>query len=46
MNDCALLHNSSSDLPSGLYRIHIPVLGHVNVFCEMEEDGGGWTVCN
>ncbi|XP_062600622.1 ficolin-2-like [Saccostrea cucullata] len=40
--DCTEVHNLSSQ--SGLYRVSIPVFGHVTVFCEMEADDGGWTV--
>ncbi|XP_061170852.1 ficolin-2-like [Saccostrea echinata] len=42
--DCTTIHEVLSHEPSGLYRIKIPALGHVIVFCEMEADGGGWTV--
>ncbi|XP_048751642.2 ficolin-2-like [Ostrea edulis] len=42
--DCTAIHRLSSSLPSGLYRIKIPILGHVTVVCEMEIDGGGWTI--
>eukprot|EP00105_Crassostrea_gigas_P040741 XP_019924889.1 PREDICTED: techylectin-5B-like [Crassostrea gigas] len=43
-NDCTSLHNINCGLPSGLYTIKIPFLNHVTVFCDMEKDGGGWTV--
>ncbi|XP_056014358.1 ficolin-2-like [Ostrea edulis] len=42
--DCTEIYGLSSALPSGLYRIKIPILGHVTVVCEMEIDGGGWTI--
>ena len=31
------------DLTSGKYRIETPV-GQINVYCDMETDGGGWTM--
>eukprot|EP00105_Crassostrea_gigas_P036014 XP_019920162.1 PREDICTED: ficolin-2 [Crassostrea gigas] len=43
-NDCTSLHNINCGLPSGLYTINLPFLNHVTVFCDMEKDGGGWTV--
>lgn len=43
-NDCTSLHNINCGLPSGLYTIKLPFLNHVTVFCDMETDGGGWTV--
>nr|XP_034316288.1 ficolin-2 [Crassostrea gigas] len=42
--DCTSLHNINCGLPSGLYRVRLPYLGHVTVFCDMDKDGGGWTV--
>eukprot|EP00105_Crassostrea_gigas_P042104 XP_019926252.1 PREDICTED: ficolin-2-like [Crassostrea gigas] len=43
-NDCTSLHNINCGLPSGLYTIKLPFLNHVTVFCDMDKDGGGWTV--
>ncbi|XP_048749148.2 ficolin-2-like [Ostrea edulis] len=42
--DCTAIHGLSSYLPSGLYTIKLPILGHVTAVCEMEIDGGGWTI--
>lgn len=42
--DCTSLHNNNCGLTSGLYRIKLPFLGHVTAFCDMDTDGGGWTV--
>lgn len=42
--DCTSLHSINCGLTSGLYRIKLLFLGHVSVFCDMETDGGGWTV--
>lgn len=42
--DCTALHDQESALLSGLYRVQLPVIGYVNVFCEMGLDSGGWTV--
>nr|XP_034322681.1 microfibril-associated glycoprotein 4 [Crassostrea gigas] len=42
--DCTFLHNINCGLTSGIYRIKLPFLGHVTAFCDMEIDGGGWTV--
>lgn len=42
--DCTSLHEQDYNSSSGIYQVKIPVLGYVNVFCDMETDGGGWTV--
>lgn len=42
--DCTSLHNINCGLSSGLYRVRLPYKDHVTVFCDMDKDGGGWTV--
>lgn len=44
MADCTGYSSISPFLPNGLYRIKLPVVGHVTAFCVMDIDGGGWTV--
>lgn len=44
MTDCAAYHSLSPFLPIGLYRIKLPVVDHVTSLCEMNIDGGCWTV--
>lgn len=44
--NCTALHNQESTLLSELYRVHILVMGYVNVFREMTTDGGQMTVAN
>lgn len=44
MTDCTGYSSISPFLPNGLYRIKLPVVGHVTAFCVMDIDGGGWTV--
>ena len=42
--DCSCLHKRSPHLSSGVHTISFAGIGLVRVYCDMETDGGGWTV--
>ena len=42
--DCSCLHKRSPYLSSGSFTIAFEGLGLIPVYCDMETDGGGWTV--
>ncbi|XP_008285368.1 microfibril-associated glycoprotein 4-like [Stegastes partitus] len=43
--DCSDIHDRDQSLPSGVYIIYpIGATSGVQVFCDMESQGGGWTV--
>ncbi|XP_048751141.2 ficolin-2-like [Ostrea edulis] len=42
--DCGSIRDMFPALSSGKYIVSLRGLGHVTVFCDMETDGGGWTV--
>ena len=42
--DCAVIQASDPDSTSGVYRIHAGTQNSHEVWCDMDTDGGGWTV--
>ncbi|CAG2212200.1 unnamed protein product [Mytilus edulis] len=41
VTDCSRLHK---EMPSGTYTIRLNQVQIINVYCDMDTDGGGWTV--
>lgn len=44
--DCTEIKEFNRTSTSGVYKIHSECRDKVSVYCDMDTDGGGWTVSN